>query len=481
MGVVVAARHLHLDERVALKFLRPEALGNEEAVARFVREARAAVRIKNEHVARVTDVGTLESGAPYIVMEYLDGIDLAAWIAQRGPLPFEQAVDFVLQACIAVAEAHGLGIVHRDLKPANLFCIRGSDGAFMIKVLDFGISKRTDLAGAASALGMTKTGAIMGTPLYMSPEQMRSSKNVDATTDIWALGLILFELLAGKPAFVAETVTELAIKVANEPPPPLRAARPGTPPQLEEVILRCLEKDRTRRYRDVGELAAALRPFAGRSKAAADRIAGILQASAGGASGGAAPYEGGPEVTAVAPGTLGTLGAVGGTANRGPRSPSVVVGVAVAALLVTGVTAAAIVSRVSGARIAGSGASTASAAGTSVQPEVVVPLPSSARRAVESLATTSLEGLAATTAQALPDFPPDAADIAPRASTGGNKLEPAPRPAATIRPRPDPVAPLPASAPASPQPPAPTRPAPNCDPPYYFNANGTRIFKKECL
>src|SRR5580700_416889 len=173
MGVVVAAHHLQLDEKIALKFLLPEALGDAEAVARFAREARNACKIKSEHVARVTDVGTLPNGAPYMVMEYLEGGDLAAWIKQRGALPIEQAVEFVLQACVAVADAHALGIVHRDLKPANLFCVRRSDGQLSIKVLDFGISKLADGVGPGS-MAMTKTSALMGSPLYMSPEQMRS-------------------------------------------------------------------------------------------------------------------------------------------------------------------------------------------------------------------------------------------------------------------------------------------------------------------
>jgi eukaryotic-like serine/threonine-protein kinase len=185
MGVVVAAHHLQLDEKVALKFLLPEALGNSEAVARFAREARAAVKIKSEHVARVIDVGTLPNGAPYMVMEYLDGGDLAAWLQERGPLPIEQAVEFVLQACVAVADAHALGIIHRDLKPANLFCVRRSDGQLSIKVLDFGISKMTPFGGSGPS-AMTHTSALMGSPLYMSPEQMRSAKDTNPRTDIWA-------------------------------------------------------------------------------------------------------------------------------------------------------------------------------------------------------------------------------------------------------------------------------------------------------
>ena len=154
IGVVVAAHHMQLDERVALKFLLPEALGNPEAVARFARKARAAVKIKSEHVARVSDVGTLPNGAPYMVMEYLEGGDLAAWLKQRGPMPVDQAVEFVIQACVAVADAHALGIVHRDLKPANLFCLRRSDGQLSIKVLEGLQSADERLGGAVSIEGV---------------------------------------------------------------------------------------------------------------------------------------------------------------------------------------------------------------------------------------------------------------------------------------------------------------------------------------
>ncbi|HEY3664483.1 MAG TPA: serine/threonine-protein kinase, partial [Polyangiaceae bacterium] len=191
MGVVVAATHIQLDERVALKFLLPEALANADAVARFAREARAAVKIKSEHVVRVSDVGTLESGSPYMVMEYLQGQDLSEWMTNHGTLNVSDAVEFLLQACEALAEAHALGIVHRDLKPANLFVTARRDGTPCIKVLDFGISKFT---APGSNLNMTKTSTIMGSPLYMSPEQLSSTRTVDARTDIWALGVILFEL-----------------------------------------------------------------------------------------------------------------------------------------------------------------------------------------------------------------------------------------------------------------------------------------------
>src|SRR5687768_2291671 len=179
MGVVVAAQHLGLDQRVAIKFLFPEAFSHPEALLRFDREARAAAKIKSEHVARVTDVGTLENGAPYMVMEYLEGEDLAEYLRREGALRVEEAVQLVLQACEAIDEAHKLGIVHRDLKPANLFCIQKADGSRTIKVLDFGISKLTHSVPATRGMAMTGASAMMGSPLYMSPEQMRSPRTVD--------------------------------------------------------------------------------------------------------------------------------------------------------------------------------------------------------------------------------------------------------------------------------------------------------------
>jgi eukaryotic-like serine/threonine-protein kinase len=279
MGVVVAAHHLHLDERVAIKFLLPAMLDHAESVGRFAREARAAVKIKSEHVARVLDVGTLETGAPYMVMEYLDGQDLGTWIKQRGPLPFDQAADFLIQACVAIAEAHGLGIVHRDIKPSNLFCVRGADGRLVIKVLDFGISKMTSFNAAGPSIA-TRTSAIMGSPLYMSPEQMQSAKDADTRADIWALGIVLYELLTGRVPFKGDTVAELIVKIATETPEPLRTFRPHVADGLETAFRRCTAKDRERRYRNVGELALALLPYAPRSsKGAVEKIAAIVQSA----------------------------------------------------------------------------------------------------------------------------------------------------------------------------------------------------------
>jgi serine/threonine-protein kinase len=260
MGVVVAAHHTHLEQTVAIKFLRRDAAKDELAVSRFLREARAVTVLQSEHVVRVMDAGRLDDGLPYLVMEYLNGLDLDQVLAQRGQLPLEEAVEYLLQAMEAVADAHAAGIVHRDLKPSNLFVTTRADGSSLVKVLDFGISKALDMG--SKQVSLTATSMTLGSPLYMSPEQVRSSKTVDARTDIWALGIIAYELLAGVQPFEAETVTGLCAKIVADEPAPLRSVRPDVPPAFEAIVLRCLEKNAASRYQSVAELAAALRPFA---------------------------------------------------------------------------------------------------------------------------------------------------------------------------------------------------------------------------
>lgn len=281
MGVVVAARHTQLDRSVALKFLLPSACDVQGATARFLREGKAAARITSEHVARVVDTGTLDNGAPYLVMEYLDGFDLGELILTRGPLDAPTAVRYVLQACEAIVEAHQLGIIHRDLKPANLFLTRRKDGSPLVKVLDFGISKAED---GAQSTALTSTSTMMGSPRYMSPEQMVSAKDVDLRTDIWALGVILFELVTGQPVWQADTVQGLCALIATVKTPSLRVLTPSAPIELEDAVTRCLAKAPADRPSSVAELALLLEPIApAECRVSVDRILAVAGRARGAA------------------------------------------------------------------------------------------------------------------------------------------------------------------------------------------------------
>lgn len=257
-GLVVAARHLALQQRVAIKFLLQPAARDPEAAERLLREARAISAIKSEHVARVIDVGRLPSGAPYMVMEHLAGTDLGRLRRARGRLPPGDAVDAILQACEAVAEAHAMGVVHRDLKPGNLFVVARPDRSLAVKVIDFGLSRADrDARGR-----LTLTGMVAGSPQYMAPEQMQSLKYADHRADIWSIGVILYYLMAGQRPYEGKSIPLMWTAITAGPPPPLRARAPSVPPALDDAVMRCLERDPARRFQSVAELAQALAPFA---------------------------------------------------------------------------------------------------------------------------------------------------------------------------------------------------------------------------
>jgi serine/threonine protein kinase len=443
MGVVVQAFHLQLEQRVALKFLLPGALAFPETVARFAREARAAAKIRSEHVARVIDVGALDTGSPYIVMEYLEGQDLSQLLRTRGSVTVAEATAFVLQACEALAEAHAAGIVHRDLKPANLFLARYPDGTPCVKILDFGISK---ISGGSSGrdFDMTRTTAILGSPYYMSPEQMRSTRAVDTRADIWALGVILYELVSGRVPFDADTMPQLCGMVLQEAPAPLTGLSQTGFAAFEKVVLRCLEKDTGARYQSVAELAEALALFAPpEAQRSLDRVARLSGAPSGPRSG-AGSSQVGPATAVPATSTTSlTQTDFGGPARRG-ASPGLLVGIGVGLLALAGVGVA-----LWQGRPVGDPAAATTAAETTLP--VAPPAPSVPHTPAASPAAPASASASAASPSAILPSPP-VASAAPNAP----KLT---RPATGSQRKP-PVAPRPA-APADPLPAAPTPRAPN--------------------
>jgi tRNA A-37 threonylcarbamoyl transferase component Bud32 len=480
MGIVVAAHHLQLDAKVALKFLRPEALSNRETVARFAREARAAAKIKSEHVARVLDVGTLDDGAPYMVMEHLDGHDLAGWLREKGRLSVDLAVDFALQACEAVAEAHVLGIVHRDLKPSNLFIIRLPDGQLSVKVLDFGISKVP--GGSATAGGaVTSTAATMGSPLYMSPEQMHSASSVDARADLWALGVVVYEMLAGVPPFAGESLPEVCAMILRSTPRRLEDLRSDLPHGLGSVVEKALQKDRDHRFRDVGELAARLAPFGSDgARVSARRIAGVFEMAEASVPGSGAAarapareYEAtsaAPESTLAAPGLplplfVGTAHPV--TRTSGAQGRATRPG---RAFVWAGVAVVGLVGGVAAVYAHGLRRATEVPRVSTVAPPV--PLPKSAVPAATAVAPAPLDEV--------PRGETPSVAAAPAAITASTE-RPRPRPRVEPRPKPPLNAAPSAAMPSGSAHTAPSAAAPNnCQLVSSFDSEGNQHFKQVC-
>jgi eukaryotic-like serine/threonine-protein kinase len=488
MGAVFLAYHEQLRRRVAIKFLLNEAKENPDAYARFEREAHAAAALQSENVTRVIDLGALPDGTPYIVMEYLEGQDLSARLASVGRLPIEEAVAHVLEVCDALSEAHALGIVHRDLKPANLFLAQRANGSTRVKVLDFGISKM-GASGIGKQMSLTGTGAVMGSPLYMSPEQLRGSGKVDERTDIWALGVVLYEFLAGRPPFQAEAFPEQCALILTAPAPPLREHRPDVPPALEAIVMRCLAKDVNVRFSNVGELTAALLGMGAQADLSASARLGLPLQPPTVRNAVVAPMDLTLQVPPQVPAPVqyGTSTSMPVSRAEVPMKSSRLslgLGIVLGIGVLSGLAGTFLLTRSRQAsENAGPPAAAASAPGVNsspeatpipppqapVEPQTGVASPSPPPVAPGAPGATAPSTSAVSTSAASPAHPPSPHQKghAPAPSPPSGRTSPAPNP-----PPPAPAPPAPAAA-------APA--APDCSTPYYFDSQGNKVFKPDCL
>jgi serine/threonine-protein kinase len=298
MGIVYEAHHVRLRQRLAIKMVRPVLATRNNIVLRFEREARAAAQLRSVHAAKVIDVDATADGVPYIVMEFLEGQSLSSLLEAEHRLGIQDVIGWVLETCCAIGEAHDLGIVHRDLKPSNLF-LASESGRSVVKVLDFGISKLAD----ESETSLTTTQVTLGTPNYMSPEQVRSAREVDARTDVWSLGVILYELLTGQVPFKGTSPSAVLAAIVADPVSSMLELRPDIPRGLDAVVLKALSKRAGDRYGDVRALAAALTPFAKLDPFVTAELAEMMK---GGSrvtppAGSLSLGKGEPDVTAAAP------------------------------------------------------------------------------------------------------------------------------------------------------------------------------------
>jgi serine/threonine-protein kinase len=421
MGIVLAGRHLELGEKVAIKFLHQEHAAHAD---RFFREARAAARLRTEHVVRIFDVGRLDTGEPYIAMEYLDGEDLASRLRKRGPMRPDEVADILVDVCLALAEAHAAGIVHRDLKPANIFLARGPGGDDLVKLLDFGVAKVPD-AGS-----LTQTATVLGSPYYMSPEQLMASRGVDARSDIWSLGIILYELLTGDLPFEGDSLVQLGILVREKATPRIADVRLDVPADLDAVLARCLAKNREERFANVGEFVEALRPFvSARAQYAIGRVQRVIAEKR--------PLPERQDDAALAP-----------TVRPPARALA----------------------------LASSETSATTTPGARKRRWTVAAVTVAAWSLVISVALHSLSSTRAPAPSGLlQSAPPPSTPVLTAAP-----LVSAPAVIATPVPAPIPTPHPPVARKDPPRPPA-TKPAPNCNPPYTIDEKGLRRPKSECL
>lgn len=278
MGVVVKVTRLGTDDVFALKFLRPSVARGGVAAKRFLREAAAAGRIQSPHVVGISDVGELESGAPYLVMEYLHGATLEHLLAGDRRLKLEQACDYALQIAEGLASAHAMGVLHRDIKPANLYVCRGTDGSELLKIVDFGVSKI--LADEKDGQQLTGPQTSLGSPLFMAPEQMRSARTVDFRADQWSVGAVLYRMVTGHLPFDGKSLPQVCVQVLQGDFMPVADRCPDLPKELGRAVERCLKVPPNERFADIADLACAIAPFAGHAgRDRADRCRRILSSS----------------------------------------------------------------------------------------------------------------------------------------------------------------------------------------------------------
>jgi serine/threonine protein kinase len=485
MGVVAECEHVELRERVALKFLLTRGnVAGEDFRVRFTREAQLSAKLKGLHIARVVDVGVWLDSLPYMVMEYLEGTDLAH-VLRAGRLPLDLALEYTLQICEGVAEAHALGVVHRDLKPSNVFVTQQADGSDLIKILDFGVSK-WDVPDREAGEG-TQAGLILGSPKYMAPEQMFTASKVDARADIWSIGAVLYQMVTGRPPYdfptFAQTFAELA---SDRPPPGVCALVPEVSPQLEEVILRCFQRTPEKRVQSVAELAGALLEAVGSPHAAATRgrIESILasrtnrDSSLAGQSSSSrirvaqhdsptpAWLRSSAMTAASAMATSSSMRrAEDGRRAGGNRKLAAIGVVAVGAVLFAAFAGPSLLRDAPPADVHPAAASSLPPAATAQAEQ----LPSAEPEASASSATTGTSFLAGV----------PGGSVEPPATDSRSAAHPAfVHVHASSPPRPAPI--TPAQLPTSPQKPVEAVKK-NCDPPYALSADGVKTYKPECF
>jgi serine/threonine-protein kinase len=425
MGSVWAATHVGIEQRVAIKIVSPQYARQPDIRRRFDVEAKASVRLKSRYVVQVFDNGELDDGTPYLVMELLEGESLAARLKHLGPVPVADAARILVHVGKALHKAHELGIVHRDIKPENVFLSRSTDDdGYIAKVLDFGIAKMATTGEGST----TRTGSLLGTPMYMSPEQARGLKTVDRRTDVYSLGLVTYAMLTGRPAVMGDSYGDIILKICTQPLPPITAAAPWVPKPVDEWLFRACAKEPGDRFASANELVDAF------------CVAANVQGGTAGAAGpiGVPPvwsqpssqqtrqppmvqYPGAPAVTAT------TLGATASSLQKRSAAPIVVL-VALGFLLVGGGAAMLVLrGRQAATPGAGSAAATASASAPA-RASAPAPVPESASAPAPAPATASAPASAAVSAaatasasasasaKAVPTSPPRTG-VPPRATT----------------------------------------------------------------